>query len=83
MASAFHPMKVLRDAKRLKEQRDAKRKKDELALMLQADKASEAYVEALFLWKLYEEGKCWDSVQKVQDELSKLNTKMAKIRALK
>ena len=62
MARTFCSTKALRDAKRLKEQRDAKRKKDELALMLQADKASEAYVEALFLWKLYEEGKCWDSV---------------------
>ena len=54
-----------------------------MALILQADKASEAYVEVLFLWKLYEDGKCWDSMRKVEEELLKLSTKMAKIRALK
>ena len=52
--------------------------KDEIALEVQKDKASEAYVELLFLWKLYEDGEFQITIEQATLELSKLSTARSK-----
>ena len=83
MARSFRTIKARRDTERLKQQRDHKRKKDEIALEIKNDKASEACIEVLFLWHSYEDGKCWLAVEQATFELSKLSGKVAKRNAIK
>ena len=59
MAQSFRPIKSKRETIRLKQQRHANRRKDELEMNLKIDKLSEAFVDALLIWDLYDSGKCW------------------------
>ena len=83
MSRSFRPIKAVSDTRRLKEQRDAKRIKEELALKLQADKASEVHVEVLFLHKLYEDGKNWRRASQVEQGFAKLTILTSKRNSLK
>ena len=73
MVRSFRPIKAKEDTYRLKEQRDVKKIKDKLALKYQAEKASEDYIELLFLWNLYKECKYWYTKVQVNIELDMLS----------
>ena len=57
--------------------------KDEIALQVQKDKASETCIEVLFLQKLCEDGKCQLAVEQTMLELLKLSGKVAKMKVIK
>ena len=83
MARHLRPYKAQEDLRKLKEQRREKIRKEELALEVSTEKASESYIERLFLWERYDNGECWMNEVQVRSEVAKIPDKGRKRSTLK
>ena len=75
--------KARRDLLRLNEQRAEKRRKDELALQDCMEKASADHVEMMFLCEQYMQRECYKAVKQVEQGLSSISSRVAKLKELK
>ena len=75
--------KARSDLSKLKAQRNHKRDKEELLLQMNLEKASEKFIDVMFYYNKYIEGKCWMSVEDVEHGLSNIKGIVAQRDTLK
>ena len=77
------PIAQKQDQAALKKEHAEKHRKEELLYEYGVNKASDAFIDALYYYEMYCSLACWKTVTMVDCELKKLKSKSAKLNALK
>ena len=71
------------DATALEQQRAAKEKKEQLLIKRGFEKASEAYIDGIYYYEMFNSQACWRTSAEVDRQIKKLKSKSAKLNGLK
>ena len=83
MAAREAPSEMAQERADLSGQREARRRKEELAAEVGRHNATEQYIDKLYYYEMWDSAACWRSAAKAVEELSKLESRTAKLEALK